>query len=97
MGNPWVDPSNQLSNFGLHAHSLGLIDTPTREHVEQLQLKAVFGIEEKQYKVSYDAYREILSSVTNGAGGCMPYDYREYTSFDVSAMEGFLNLEATKT
>ena len=110
VGNGWVDPPNQLSEYGLFGYALGLIDEDERASVEQAQLDAVFNIQQGRALLSQANFAgasafmtnaltdfdNLLNTITVGGGNVNVYNYRIFGSYDFDNLTTYLNASTTQ-
>eukprot|EP00331_Platyophrya_macrostoma_P013160 CAMPEP_0176425242 /NCGR_PEP_ID=MMETSP0127-20121128/11283_1 /TAXON_ID=938130 /ORGANISM="Platyophrya macrostoma, Strain WH" /LENGTH=524 /DNA_ID=CAMNT_0017806387 /DNA_START=131 /DNA_END=1705 /DNA_ORIENTATION=- len=110
IGNGWVDPPNQLSEFGLFGQALGLIDEDERATIEGAQLDAVFNIKygrqllaqgnyqaaSKYMKAALDDFDIITGTLVNGSGQANVYNYRIYGPYNNTNLITYLNYPETQ-
>mmetsp|Transcript_29234 Transcript_29234/g.52241 ORF Transcript_29234/g.52241 Transcript_29234/m.52241 type:complete len:443 (-) Transcript_29234:33-1361(-) len=93
----WTDPIHQLNGYGVFAYDLGLIDANTRDYVTNAEALARQYIVKGNYSAAHDLFdNNITNYVSEIAGNFNVYNYREYGSYDTTAMDAWLNSTSTK-
>lgn len=97
IGNGLVDPMHQFATNGLFAFNLGLVDDVQRQTIEHVQLDGVSKILYEDYGSAQDDFDHVINLITSCGGGLNTYNYRQFGSYDFSALTTFFNDPDTVT
>eukprot|EP01015_Nassula_variabilis_P033407 TRINITY_DN801_c0_g2_i7.p1 TRINITY_DN801_c0_g2~~TRINITY_DN801_c0_g2_i7.p1 ORF type:complete len:256 (-),score=54.80 TRINITY_DN801_c0_g2_i7:119-886(-) len=97
IANGWVDPINQLSENGLFAYALGLVDDIERQQVERLQIQGVMRIRNGDYIGARQNFDDLVTLIKQAGGGLNEYNYRRFGNYDYSTkLTSYLNQPTTQ-
>jgi len=91
VGDGWSDPINQLSENGLFAYSLGLVDDVQKQTIEYAQIDAVFALQNENYSPAFNDFDNIMGTITTDGGGLNIYNFRDFGGYSFTPVSVFLN------
>ncbi|CAG9333384.1 unnamed protein product [Blepharisma stoltei] len=97
MGDPWIDPSTQTSSYGHYAYSSGLINQEELQIIETYEQELQTELSLGNLPEAYMNWGNILGLTAEYSGGINIYDIRQYTNYNYTIIEEWLNSNETKT
>jgi len=96
IGDGWTDPYYQLSHNANFAYSWGLVSEKEKELVASYEREGRDLISKNSRCEALDKFDAVMDTITTAGGNLNVYNIREFGSYDTTAMESWLNLNATK-
>lgn len=97
FGDGFTHPETILSEVGMFAFNLGLIDFQERIATEANILKLVLALRSKQWRLAHDLSDQVWDPIVTASGNVNIYNYRIFGTYDLSSVNAFFNDSQVKS
>ena len=91
FGDGFTHPESILSEVGMFAFNLGLIDFQERIATEASILKLVLALRSKQWRLAHDLSDQVWDPIVAASGNVNIYNYRIFGTYDLTSVNAFFN------